>query len=323
MSEVALRGVSPGRLALRRVRRNRGAIAAAAVFALVVIACLAAPLWADHVAHTSASANHLTDTVDGENVVSPEGLPIGPTWKGRFFLGADGNGRDIMVRLLYGGRTSLQIGFGAAILTCVLAVLVALVSGWYRGWVDALLARLLDVVWAYPVVLLGIALGTALALGGLQLGPIEVAGDSKLIPLLIIGFVYVPYMARPLRGQVLALREREFVDAARVQGAGSIEIMARELLPNLVTTIIVFFPLMVANAVLLEASLSFLGAGVQAPTPSWGTMLSDGTKLITGAPHMALVPGAMLVVCLLALNVLGDCLRDALDPRARLRAGAR
>jgi peptide/nickel transport system permease protein len=328
VSEVAIgaappRGVSPGRLALRRLRRDRTALAFLGVFAIVLVACLAAPLWADHVAHTTPSANHLTEQVrvDGRtvDVVSVDGVPIGPTWQGRFFLGADQNGRDIMVRLLYGGRTSLAIGFGAALLTTVLALIVGLVAGFYRGWVDGVLGRVLDLLWAYPVVLLGIALGTALSLGGLKLGPLELSGSSVLIPLLIIGVVYVPYVAKPVRAQVLALREREFVDAARVQGAGSWQLMFEELLPNLITTVLVFFPLMIANAILLEAALSFLGAGVQPPTPSWGRMLGDGVQLITSAPHLTIVPGLMLVVCVLSLNVFGDGVREALDPRARTR----
>ena len=329
MSEVAgavaraPRGVSPGRLALRRLRADRTSLAFLALFGVVLVCCLAAPLWAHWVAHTTASANHLTDTIrlGGRtvDVVSTDGVPIGPTWHGRFFLGADENGRDIMVRLLYGGRTSLAIGFGAAVLTTVIALLVGLVAGFFRGWVDAVLARVLDVVWAYPVVLLGIALGTALALGGLQIGPLELSGTSIAIPLLIIGVVYVPYVARPVRAQVLALREREFVDAARVQGAGPWQIMFGELLPNLVTTAIVFFPLMIANAILLEAALSFLGAGVQPPAPSWGRMLGDGVQLITSAPHLTIVPGLVLVVCVLSLNVFGDGVREALDPRARTR----
>src|ERR1700750_2121527 len=138
----------------------------------------------------------------------------------------------------------------------------------------------MDILWAFPVVLLGVALGTALNLGGLKVGPINVQAGSKLIPILIIGFVYVPYIARPLRGQVLSLREKEFVDAARAQGAGSLRIMLSEILPNLASTIIVFIPLMVANAILLEAALSFLGRGVQPQNPSWGTMISDGLDQI-------------------------------------------
>jgi peptide/nickel transport system permease protein len=224
-----------------------------------------------------------------------------------------------MVRLLYGARTSLEIGVSAALITSVLAVIVGLLAGFYRGWVDSILSRAMDIVWAFPVVILGVALGTALNLGGLKVGPISIQAGSKLIPILIIGFVYVPYVARPLRGQVLSLREKEFVEAARAQGAGPWRIMFSEVLPNLASTIIVFLPLAVANAILLEAALSFLGAGVQPPTPSWGEMISEGVDRITTAPHLTIVPGLMLVLTVLALNVFGDGVRDAFDPRARVR----
>ena len=316
-------GASPWRLGLRRLRRNATALVFAALFVVVVGSCLAAPYWASHVAHTTPYKNHLTDTVEvgGKrvDVVSLEGVPIGPTWRQRYFLGADQNGRDIMVRLLYGGRNSLLIGVGAALITACLSVGVGLTAGYFRGWVDSVLSRALDVVWAYPVVLLGVALGTALSLGGLQVGPVEVEADSKLIPILIIAVVYVPYMARPLRGQVLALREREFVEAARAHGAGHARIMFSEILPNLASTIVVFLPLMIANAILLEAALSFLGAGVRPPEPSWGTMIGDGVDRILTGPHLAIVPGLMLVATVLALNVFGDGVRDALDPRVQPR----
>jgi peptide/nickel transport system permease protein len=316
-------GVGPWRLALRRLRRNRTALAFGFLFVLLVAACLAAPLWAEQVAKTTPTANNLTGqiVVDGErkNVVSLDGIPIGPTWQGRYFLGADANGRDVMVRLLYGGRNSLLIGVGAALITTLLAVVVGLVAGYFRGWVDGTITRVLDVIWAFPVLLLGVALGVALALGGLQIGPIDIRGDSIIIPMLVIAVVYVPYMARPLRGQVLSLREKEFVEAARAQGAGPLRIMFGELLPNLASTILVFFTLLVANAVLLEAALSFLGAGVRPPETSWGTLINDGIDRITTAPHLTIVPGLMLVLTVLALNVFGDGVRDALDPRAKVR----
>jgi peptide/nickel transport system permease protein len=317
-------GVAPWRMALRRLRRNKTALVFGALFVLLVAICLAAPLYANHIAHSDPYKNHLTDqiTVDGKkkDVVSPDGVPIGPTWQGRFLLGADDNGRDIAVRLLYGGRTSLQIGVLAALITTVLSVLAGLVSGYFRGWPDALISRSLDLIWAFPVILLGVALGTALSLGGLKIGPIEIQGDSKAIPIMIIAVVYVPYMARPLRGQALGLREKEFVEAARTQGAGPLKIMFTEVLPNLSSTIVVFFPLMVANAILLEAALSFLGAGVRPPAPSWGTMIGSGVERIVTGPHEAIVPGAMLVLTVLALNVFGDGVRDAFDPRAKVRA---
>jgi peptide/nickel transport system permease protein len=316
-------GLSPGQLALRRLRRNKVALAFGALFVVIVAICLLAPYWAHHVAHTSSIKNHLTDTVtvggEKKDVVKPNGVPIGPTWRGRFFLGADDNGRDIMVRLLYGGRLSLLIGVSAALITAFLSVIVGLLTGYLRGWTDTVLSRLLDLIWAYPVILLGVALGTALNLGGLGIGPIHLAGNSKLIPILIIAVVYVPYMARPLRGQVLSLREKEFVEAARAQGAGPVRIMLSEILPNVASTIVVFLPLMVANAILLEAALGFLGVGVQPPEPSWGTMIGAGVERILTGPHEAIVPGAMLVLTVLALNVFGDGVRDALDPRAKIR----
>ena len=316
-------GLGPWRLALRRLKRNKVALAFGGLFILIVLLCLAAPLYADHVAHTDPFKNHLTDqvTVGGKltDVVTPDGIPIGPTWQGRFFLGADGNGRDIAVRLLYGGRTSLLIGAGAAIGTILLSILLGTIAGYFRGWPDTIVSRSLDILWAFPPLLLGLALGTALALGGLKIGPISIAGDSKLIPILIISVVQVPYMARPLRGQVLALREKEFVEAARSQGASSLQIMFSEILPNLVSTIVVFFPLMVVNAIGLEAALSFLGAGVRPPNPSWGTILGEGIDRIVTAPHQTIVPGVMLVLTVLSLNVFGDGVRDAFDPRAKVR----
>jgi peptide/nickel transport system permease protein len=316
-------GVGPWRLAFRRLRRNRVALAFGALFLVVVAICLAAPVWANNVAHTDPYKNHLTDqvVVDGKkkDVVSPDGVPIGPTYQSRFFLGADTNGRDTMVRLLYGGRNSLLIGVLAALITTLLAVLMGIIAGYVRGAVDMVISRALDVIWAFPVILLGIALGTAFAQGGVNLGIVEISGDSKLIPILIIAIVYVPYMARPIRGQVLALREREFVEAARAQGAAPLRLMFSEILPNLSSTIVVFFPLMVANAILLEAALGFVGVGVRAPEPSWGTMIGDGVEHILTGPHLAIVPGAMLVIAVLALNVFGDGVRDAFDPRATVK----
>jgi peptide/nickel transport system permease protein len=319
-------GLGPWKLGLRRLRRNKVALLFGFLFVLLVLSCALAPVWADNVAKTTATANHLTDTitVDGEkkNVVGLDGVPIGPQWfkaDGRFFLGADPNGRDIMVRLLYGGRNSLFIGITAALMTTLLSIVLGVVSGYFRGATDTAIRALLDVMWSFPVIILGTALGVALALGGLKIGPIQIAGDSLAIPILIIGLVYVPYMARPVRGQVLSLREKEFVEAARAQGAGPIRIMFSEVVPNLTSTILVFFTLLIANAILLEAALSFLGAGVQPPNPSWGTMIDEGVDRIATAPHLAVVPGVMLVLTVLSLNVFGDGVRDALDPRAKVR----
>jgi peptide/nickel transport system permease protein len=319
-------GTGPWRLAGRRLRRNKVALAFGALFVLLVLVALLAPVFSDRIAETGPNTNHLSDTitVDGQqkNVVEFDGVPIGPqglSADGKYILGADGNGRDVMVRLLYGARNSLFIGITASLITALLAVLLGLLAGYFRGWVDAIISRGLDIMWAFPVLLLGVALGVSLAVGGLNLGIVTISGDSLWIPTLIIGFVGIVYLARPIRGQVLSLREKEFVEAARAQGASDWRIMFRELLPNLLTTILVFFPVLVANAVSLEAALSFLGAGVQPPESSWGTMLGQGIKLLITAPHLTIVPGAMLTLTVLSLNVFGDGIRDALDPRAKVR----
>jgi peptide/nickel transport system permease protein len=324
-------GHSPWYLAYRRLRRNRLALASLALFVLIIAFVLAAPLWADHVAHTGPNTTHTTEriVVDGEkrDVVSVEGKPIDPVWLGaggKFFLGADGGlGRDEMVRLMYGGRTSIFIALTSALITTILATVLGLLAGYYRGWTDGVISRTLDVIWSFPVVLLGIALGTALAVGGLKIGPLELAGNSLWIPILIIAVVLTPYMARPIRGEVLALREKEFVEAAVSQGAGSLRVMFGELLPNLWSTVIVFFTLNIANNMLLEASLSFLGAGVQPPNSSWGKMVSTGVELIYTAPLLAFAPGVMILLTVLSLNVFGDGLRDALDPKSKVRLEAR
>jgi peptide/nickel transport system permease protein len=321
--EHAPSGIGPYALAWRRLRRNKTALAFGGLFLLVVLMCLLAPVYAKHIAHTTPSANHLTEQVSVggklEDVVSVDGIPIGPTWHARFFLGADSNGRDVAVRLLYGGRNSLEIGGVATLITMILATIIGVCAGYFRGWVDGVLARFLDLLWAYPVVILGVALGVTLAVGGLNLGLFQLKGNSLMVPAVIIGVIYVPYVAKPVRGQVLSLREREFIDAARALGLGNLRIMASEVAPNVISTLIVFVPLIVANAILTEAGLSYLGAGVQDPNPSWGTMISDGIRLIPSAIHLTIVPGLMLVAAVLGINVFGDGVRDALDPRAKVR----
>ena len=320
----------PWSLALRRFLRNRLAVASLAVFLAIIVFVLAAPLWADHVAHTGPNKEHTVEqiTVDGEkkDVVTPEGKPIGPQWfgaGGKFFLGADSRlGRDEMVRLMYGGRTSLLIGITAALLATILAIVLGLLAGYFRGWVDSLIARSLDVIWSLPVFLIGLAVGIALAVGGLDLGFIEVSGGSLWIPIMIISIFTVPYIARPIRGEVLAFSEKEFVEAAIAQGASPGRVMFTEILPNLASTVIVFFTLMIANSMLFEAGLSFLGAGVQPPNSSWGTMITVGVELLRIQPLLAILPGTMIMLTVLSLNIVGDALRDALDPRGKARMDA-
>jgi peptide/nickel transport system permease protein len=320
----------PWSLALRRFLRNRLAVAFLSVFVLIVLFVLAAPLWSEHVAETGPNEEHIVEqiTVDGEkrDVVSVEGKPIGPQWfgaDGKFFLGADGRlGRDEMVRLMYGGRISLLVAISAALISTMLAVVLGLLAGYFRGWADTVIARVLDAIWSLPVFLIALSIGIALATGGFKLGPLELSGGSLWIPIGIISIFTVPYIARPIRGQVLALSEKEFVEAAIAQGAGPLRVMFGEILPNLASTIIVFFTLMIANAMIFEAGLSFLGAGVQPPNSSWGSMITTGVELLKVQPLLAIIPGAMIMLTVLSLNIVGDALRDALDPRGKQRMDA-
>jgi peptide/nickel transport system permease protein len=334
-SGAVIRGRSPWYLAWRRLRRNYVAFAFLGLFILIVAACIAAPLYAHHVAHTDQNSEHVvgTITVHGKqiDIVSQGGvlngklvasIPIGPQWfaaGGKYVLGADQLGRDIAVRLLYGGRTSLFVGIVSSLICVVVATFLALLAGFYGGWLDFVITRFFDLFYAFPVILLGIALGAALAINGIHWGPIKVNSGNIMIPTLVISYVLIPYVGRPLRGQVLSLRQKEFIEAAVAQGAGPLRIMFTELLPNIASSILVFFTLIIANNIVLEAALSFLGAGVQPPTPSWGTLISDGQGLIVTRPWFAVVPGLAIVLTVLALNVFGDGLRDALDPRAKVK----
>jgi peptide/nickel transport system permease protein len=306
-------GIGPYKLAWRRLRRNKVALAFGGLFLAIVILCLLAPVYANDIADTGPNAEHV------DTALNQFGLPIGPTWHSHYFLGADNVGRDVAVRLLYGGRTSLQIGAEATLITIVFATLLALLAGYFRGPLDGLISRAFELIWAYPIYLLGIALGVVLAISGLDLGFVTLSGNSTQIPAIIIGLIFIPYVGKAVRGQIITLREREFIDAARQQGLGHMRIMFSEILPNVASTIIVFIPLIMANAILTEAGLSFLGAGVRPPNASWGTMISDGINLLPAAVHTMLVPGIMLVLCVLGINVFGDGVRDALDPRAKIR----
>jgi peptide/nickel transport system permease protein len=325
------RSLGPWRTAWVTLRRNRVAMASLAVLVLIVLACLLAPLYESSVAHTDAFASNVTGNtvVNGKTVPilapSTSGLglgvtPIGPTGDpAHFLLGADNQGRDVATRLLYGGRNSLLIGVESAVLCCLLATLVGVAAGYFGGWVDGVLSRLLDVVWAFPVYLLAICLSVVLLTNGLSLGPVRIGAGSLLLPILIIGLVYVPYVARPLRGQVMSLRQKEFITSAIGAGASDLRVMRREILPNVVPTVIVFLPLMTSIDMLTESALSFLSIGVQPPDASWGTIIQDGLGLLYTRPAVALAPGIAIALTAVALNLLGDGVRDALDPRARLR----
>ena len=284
---------------------------------------MAAPLYANHVAGTGPNKTHVTKKIErgGEeiDVVSPDGKPIGPGWGKQYLMGSDNLGRDVMVRILYGGRNSLIVGLSSAVITVILSVLFGLLAGYFRGLPDRLISGMFDIMWSFPVLLFAIAFGTALATGGLNLGFTKLESGSIWIPVVIIGIVYTPYLGRPIRGQVLSLREKEFVEAAVAQGMGPIRIMFTEILPNLASTLLVFATLIVANNILLETALSYLGAGILPPEPSWGNLIGDGAERIVTAPHLALVPGVAIVLTVLSLNVFGDGLRDALNPRAKVR----
>lgn len=324
----------PWRVALGQLRRNRAAMASAALLLVVTLACLLAPVYAGSVAHTDP----FTSNVSGSTVVagrtvpvlqpSSTGLglgvtPIGPTWDlGHYFLGADNQGRDVMARLLYGGRDSLLIGFAAALLCCAVATLIGVLAGYFGGLMDAILARLLDVVWAFPVYLLAISLSVVLLTSGITIGPIQIGAGSLWLPILIIAVIYVPYVARPLRGQVLSLKQKEFIAAGVGVGSSDMRIMRRDILPNVLPTVAVFLPLMTALSMLTESALSFLSVGVQPPEASWGTIINDGLGLLYTRPAVTLAPGIAIALTAGALNLFGDGVREALDPRARLRGSA-
>src|SRR3954462_7899053 len=252
---VSIAGRSPWYLAWRRLRRNYVALASLAVFVLIVLACALAPVYAHHVAKTGHNGNHITENINvaGQEkpVISQGGTffdkktnqlrvkavtILSPTWwqaNGRFALGADGNGRDVAVRLLYGGKNSLKVGIGSALICTLFSIILALLAGYYGGKTDWIITRFFDLIWAFPVILLGIALGTALSVNGFHHFGIDLSGSSLWIPTFVISYVYIPYLARPLRGQILSLRQTEFVDAATAQGARPLRIMFSELLPNI------------------------------------------------------------------------------------------
>jgi peptide/nickel transport system permease protein len=325
-------GRSPWELAGRRLLRNKIALAALGLFVLIVVISFAAPLYAHHVAHTDPFVSNIsgTITIDGKkrDILEQGGgklglgeTPIGPTWHTKYFIGADNQGRDVAARVLYGGRSSLLIGIGSAVLCCLLAVIVGLIAGFFGGFTDTALSRLMDLLWAFPVYLLAICLATVLIARTepLRILFFTIHPSSIWIPLLIIGIIYVPYVYRPIRGQVLSLREKEFVEAAIAQGASNWRLMFSEILPNVASTVIVLLPLMIATTILTESALSYLSIGVQPPKASWGTIIQDGQDLLYTRPWVAIAPGIMIVLTVLALNVLGDGLRDALDPRSKVR----
>jgi peptide/nickel transport system permease protein len=330
----AIAGRNPWALAGRRLRRNRIALAALGLFLLIVVLCVLGPVYAHDVAHVG---NPMAPNLNGTTVIGGKVVPvmqqgggtlhlgetpIGPTGDPHhYFLGADNLGRDVAALLLYGGRSSLQIGISSALISCAVATVVALVAGFFGGLVDAVLSRIMDIIWAFPVYLLAISISTELLThgSGIQVGPVHFTAASLWLPTAIIAFVYLPYVYRPIRGQVLSVIRKEFVEAAIAQGASNLRLIFSEILPNVVSTVIVLLPLMIATNIILESSLSFLSIGVQPPSVSWGTIISDGEDLLYSRPWVSMSAGIMIVLTVLALNVLGDGVRDALDPRAKIR----
>jgi len=333
-SSQAIFSESPGKIALRILRKDKRSIISLSILGFIVTISLLAPIYSHFIAHT----NPFNSTLDATTIISGKvvpvlqasttglGLgvtPIGPTWNlNGYFLGADGQGRDVLARLLYGGRNTLLIGLSAGIICIVLALLIGVIAGYRKGWIDAILSRLLDVIWAFPVYLLAISLSVVLLTSGLTIGFIHLGPGSFALPILIIGIVYIPYVARPIRGQVLALREREFVKAAVGIGAKDSTIIFREILPNILPSVLVFIPIIVALCMLTESALSFLSIGVQPPQASWGTIINDGLALLYTRPLVGIAPGLLIVLTAASLNLYGDAVSAALDPKTRARGDA-
>jgi peptide/nickel transport system permease protein len=283
-------------LVWRRLRRDGAAIAGMILVAIIVLLALAAPLIAPH-----DPAEQFRDglTLDGQPVSST--LPQGSL---QFIIGTDAVGRDLLSRLLYGARVSLTVGVLANLLAVTIGTLVGATAGYMGGWVETVLMRLTDIMMAFPTLLLAMAL-------------VAILKPSVGIIIAVIGLVYWTWIARVIYGQVLVLREREFVTAATALGTQRSRILFRHILPHLAPTVIVWGTLGIATNVMLEASLSYLGIGVQPPTPSWGGMIQQGQAYYRTAPWLVIAPGLAIMVTVFAFNLLGDGLRDALDPMQR------
>jgi len=269
-----------------RLLRNPVAMAGGAVVIALIVVAIAAP----YVAPYDPIYQDLANSMAGPSMTH--------------LAGTDVHGRDIFSRIVHGTRISLRIGFLGMLLGCVVGVVLGLVSGYYGGWLDTVIMRLLDVQLAFPGLLVAICI-------------IAIIGPGLENVILAVGIFSVPLFARVTRGQILSLKEQEFIVAARMMGAQDGRIMLNHLLPNAVAPLLVLCTLRIATAILTAASLSFLGLGAQPPTPEWGAMLSDGRAYLAIAPHVATTPGLAILITVLAFNLLGDGLRDALDPRLK------
>lgn len=309
-TERAIQGRSLGQIAWRRLRRDRVAMAGGFIIIALVVIAIFAPLLVNWLGHPPNEFHE--ELVDADTQ-----LPIGP-WGGTSWdypFGVEPrNGRDLFSRVLYGARISLLIAFLATLLSVVIGVTLGMVSGYFGGRVDTLISRTMDVFLAFPLLVFALALA-----GSIPDTAFGLSGDGLRIALLvfIIGFFNWPYIGRIIRGQTLSIRNREFVDASLSLGATQRHVVFRELMPNLIAPILVYSTLLIPTNILFEAALSFLGVGVQPPTPTWGGMLSDATNWYQVDPQFMLPPGLAIFVTVLAFNLFGDGLRDALDPKSR------
>jgi peptide/nickel transport system permease protein len=294
---------SPWRLFWTRLCRDRVALVSLGFIVALVVVALAAPL-------VVRLAGVPGPYVQNSAALDVFGSPTGPSAAHPF--GVDQLGRDVFARVVYGTRVSLEVGVLGTALATAIGVVVGLLAGYYRGWLDTVLARAIDVALSFPILLVGLGLGAACGVRGCVRGTIQ-PGTATVVA--IVALFTWTYIARIVRGQVLSLREQEFVAAARALGASDTRILTRELLPNLAPSVIVYASLLVPANILLEAALSYLGVGVRAPTASWGQMLADATPIFNTAWWYMLFPGLALLCTVLAFNLLGDGLQDALNPR--------
>jgi peptide/nickel transport system permease protein len=303
-----IEGRSLGQIAWGRLRRDKVAMAGGAVVVFLILVALIGP-------HLTLSPDAYNQNLIDPTYSRPKGAYGGISLTHP--LGVEPvNGRDVLARIVHGAQYSLLIAFLATFLAVVLGVIFGVVAGYFGGWLDAVIARTMDVFLAFPLLVFALAL-----VGVIPQHAFGLSGNSLRIALLIfiIGFFNWPYMGRIIRGQTLSLREREFVDAARSLGARQGYVLFRELLPNLVAPIIVYSTLLVPTNILFEAALSYLGVGLYPPTPTWGGMLSDAVtnQYFQIDPWFMIVPGLAIFITVMAFNLFGDGLRDALDPRAR------
>jgi len=308
----AIEGRSLGQIAWMRFKRDKFALAGGVVIIILIVTAIAAPLLTKI---TGGPPNEFHQELIDPTFSKPvgDGLFAGFSWAHP--LGVEPiSGRDVFSRILYGAQISLIIGFLATLVSVVIGATMGIIAGYFGGWVDTVISRTMDAFLAFPLLLFALALA-----GVIPDSAFGLSGNTLRVAVLvfIIGFFNWPYIGRIIRGQTLSLREREFVDAARSLGARSSYVLRRELLPNLVAPILVYSTLMIPTNILFEAALSFLGVGIRPPTPSWGKMLADAVGFYSVAPMYMVVPGLAIFITVMAFNLLGDGLRDALDPHAR------